>query len=116
MREGLMNSKIKRMRKDRRLSIKSRDFWVNIVDFLQQYWALIENNNDTGMANVYFIHESSGVFATMEFESNEIAEKALLQNGFKKFNDPLEKYNEYITPPEAPFYMVKRSANTKVTN
>ena len=80
-------SKGNKMRKQRRVNISSRDFWVNIVDFLQQYWALIEKDQQTGLAIVYFIHESSGVFATMEFDTIEIAEKALMQNGFKKYTD-----------------------------
>ena len=104
------------MRIDKRRSIKSKDFWLNIVDFLQQYWALIEKDKETGKSMVYFIHESSGVFATMEFETCEIAEKALLQNGFKKYSDPLEKYSEYLSPPKEPYYMVKRSSGTAIMN
>ena len=108
----MTNSKNRKMGKDSRIIIKSRDFWVNIVDFLQQYWALIEI--DAGKAIVYFIHEGSGIFATMEFETREIAEKALMQNGFKKFNDPFETYTDYLTSPEEPFYMVKKSSNSVI--
>ncbi len=104
---SMTNSKNRKMGNDRRIIIKSRDYWVNIVDFLQQYWALIEF--DTEKAIVYFVYEGSGIFATMEFETREIAEKALMQNGFKKFSDPLETYADYLTPPVEPFFMVKRS-------
>ena len=89
------------------IKIKSKDFWVNIVDFLQQYWALIDKDDDSAGVTVYFIHEGSGVFTNMKFKSHAIAEKALLQNGFKKFNDPLEKYTDFMLPPKEPFYMVR---------
>lgn len=93
--------------KEMEIKIKSKDFWVNIVDFLQQYWALIEINDDSPEVTVYFIHEGSGVFTNMKFNSRTIAEKALLQNGFKRFTDPLENYTDFMMPPKAPFYQVK---------
>jgi hypothetical protein len=98
--------------KEMEIKIKSKDFWVNIVDFMQQYWALIEKDNGSQSVTVYFIHEGSGVFTKMKFKSHSIAEKALLQNGFKKYNDPLEKYSDFMMPPKEPYYMVslKQSA------
>ena len=88
------------------IRINSKDFWVNIVDFLQQYWALIEQDSDSGNVTVFFIHEGSGIFANMKFESIEIAEKALMQNGFKKYTDPYENYREFMKPPKEPYFMV----------
>lgn len=93
--------------REKEIKITSKDFWVNIVDFMQQYWALIEDDKDTNGVIVYFIHEGSGVFTNMKFKSHAIAEKALLQNGFKKFNDPLEKYNDFMMPPQEPYFVVK---------
>ncbi len=106
--------KDRKMREDKSVNIKSRDFWVNIVDFLQQYWALVEKDVETNKANVFFIHEGSGVFARMEFDTIEIAQKALLQNGFKKYSDPLENYSEFLTPPKEPFYMLNRSSGSAI--
>lgn len=92
--------------KEMEIKIKSKDFWVNIVDFMQQYWALIDKDEDSKSVTVYFIHEGSGVFTNMKFKSFTIAEKALLQNGFKKFNDPLEKYTDFMMPPKEPYFKV----------
>lgn len=92
--------------KEMEIKIKSKDFWVNIVDFMQQYWALIDQDSESNSVTVYFIHEGSGVFTNMKFKSQNIAEKALLQNGFKKYNDPLEKYTDFMMPPKEPYYMV----------
>lgn len=95
---------------EKKIDIRSKDFWVNIVDFLQQYWALIEHADDSKQVTVYFIHEGSGVFANMKFDNNDIAEKALMQNGFKKYSDPYENYQEFLVPPKAPFHTVKYKA------
>ncbi len=94
--------------KGKEVLINNNDFWVNIVDFLQQYWALIDSDEDTGDVTVYFLNEGSGIFANMDFDSIEIAEKALSQNGFKKYNDPFEKYREYLAPPMKPYFIVRR--------
>jgi hypothetical protein len=59
--------------KEMEIKIKSKDFWVNIVDFLQQYWALIEPDTDSQGVTVYFIHEGSGVFTNMKLKSQSIA-------------------------------------------
>jgi hypothetical protein len=98
--------------KGREVKIKSRDFWVNIVDFLQQYWAVIEQNEDGNDVTVYFLHEGSGIFASMSFESGEIAQKALLQNGFKNYNDPFENFREYLQPPKAPYHYIKKQGRS----
>ena len=89
--------------KEKEIKINSREFWANLVDFVQNYWALIEENGSG--VKVYFIHECSGVFSEISFETKESAEKALLQNGFKRYNDPLENFSNYMRPPEGPYYM-----------
>jgi hypothetical protein len=93
--------------KEKEIKIRSKEFWVNIVDFLQQYWALIEESDDTAQVTVYFIHEGSGVFSNMKFKSKDIATKALMQNGFKKFDDPLENFETFLSPPIEPYYTVQ---------
>ena len=48
------------------IKIKSNEFWVKIVDFLQQNWALIEVEENV---KVWFIHDGSGVFDSLDFEN-----------------------------------------------
>lgn len=100
--------------KGKEVVINSEDYWVNIVDFLQQYWALIESHKNTEEVTVYFLNDGAGIFAKMEFDSTIIAEKAMMQNGFKKYSDPMEKYKEYLTPPTRPYYMIRRSEGQRV--
>ena len=97
------------------VKIKSRNFWVNIVDFLQQYWAVVEKNDDSNDVTVYFLHEGSGIFASMKFDNVEIAQKALSQNGFKDYKDPYENFGEYLNPPKEPFYLVKKQGRSLAT-
>lgn len=94
------------------IKIESKQFWVNIVDFLQQYWAVIEDNKGSKSVTVYFLHEGSGVFANMKFENREIAQKALIQNGFKNFDDPYENFKEYLNPPKEPYYLVNKQGRS----
>ena len=42
------------------MSIQSRDFWVKVVDMLQQNWALIEPEGSK--VTIYFFHDLGGVF------------------------------------------------------
>jgi hypothetical protein len=85
----------------RNIELKSEIFWVKIVDFLQQNWALIEiiNNKIT----VFFIQDSSIIFDEIEFNTIDEAEKGLLKNGFKLFLDENENFQEFISPPKRPF-------------
>lgn len=43
------------------VTIHSTDFWVKVVEMLQQNWALIEDEV-AGAVRVYFISDTSGVF------------------------------------------------------
>lgn len=89
--------------KKKEIKFNSTDFWTNLIDFVQNYWALIEENGSE--VKVYFIHECSVVFSEMSFETKETAEKALRQNGFKSYYDPLEDFSKYMRPPEGPYYL-----------
>ena len=42
------------------VEIKSADFWIKVVDMLQQNWAVIEPL-DVGGVQVYFIGDRGGV-------------------------------------------------------
>lgn len=87
------------------VSVKSDEFWVKIVEFLQQNWALIDEGEKV---KVCFIHDGSGVFDEMEFSTIQEAEKALGRNGFKKYLDPDEKFTDFISPPKRPFFDAPR--------
>ena len=83
------------------VQITSQDFWVKVVEFLQQNWALIEEA-DSGV-RVYFISDTSGVFDQIDFVSPQEAEDALVRNGFSRFADD-PKAQEFLTPPGPPYH------------
>jgi hypothetical protein len=81
--------------------LKSEIFWVKIVDFLQQNWALIEIIDSKII--VFFIQDTSMIFDQIEFSTIEDAEKALLKNGFKLYLDENENFQDFIVPPKKPY-------------
>lgn len=84
------------------IEIKSDEFWVKIVDFLQQNWALIEQKE--GKFSVSFVNDGSGVFDKLEFDNEQEAINGLVRNGFKKYSDPIEDFTQFIKPPARPFF------------
>jgi hypothetical protein len=89
------------MDKNNIIGIQGKEFFFKIVDFLQVNWALIDEHDD-GSARVWFIHDASGVFDDMDFESLEAAVDGLVDNGFDLYNAVTE-IHEHIKPPLAPF-------------
>jgi hypothetical protein len=86
------------------LPIQSRDFWVKVVEMLQQNWALIEPEGD--QVTVYFLHDLGGVFDEIPYGSLREAQTALRLNGFRRFDeDP--SYAEIFARPEPPFRRVE---------
>ena len=83
------------------IELNSETFWVKIVDFHQQTWALIEMIDDKVI--VYFIQDASMVFDKIEFKTIEDAEKGLLKNGFKLYLDNNENFQDFIVPPKKPY-------------
>jgi hypothetical protein len=65
--------------------IQSRDFWVKVVEMLQQNWALIEPGGD--QVTVYFLHDLGGVFDEIPYGSLRDAQAALRLNGFRRFDE-----------------------------
>lgn len=57
------------------IELKSEIFWVKIVDFLQQNWALIEIIDSKII--VFFIQDASMIFDKMEFNTIQEAENGL---------------------------------------
>jgi hypothetical protein len=84
-------------------AIHSSDFWVKVVEMLQQNWALIEA--DACGTRVYFINDASGVFDEIVFSSADMAVEALSRNGFMRLagNNELKSF---LNPPGAPFRRV----------
>ena len=68
------------------VSIESDDYWVKILEMLQQIWVLIEKMPEGGVC-VYFIDDTSGVFDELSLTSTEAAFAALRRNGFQRFAD-----------------------------
>ena len=82
------------------VSITSQDFWVKIVDFLQQNWALIEPM-PSGTCRVYFVTDVSGVFDQLDFPDVHAAEAALERNGFGRIEDNPEF--DFLERPRPPY-------------
>lgn len=84
------------------VEISSRDYWFKIVEFLQQNWALIDEDGRGAGCTVFFFGDTSGVFDRLRFPSIENAEIALLRNGFRRYDtDP--QAQKVIRKPEPPF-------------
>lgn len=86
------------------IALKSNDYWVKIVEFLQQNWALIEENESSANVTIVFFGDTSGVFDTLNYPSKEDAVTALVKNGFYKYLDPNENFTEFIACPQPPFH------------
>ena len=85
------------------VEIQSRDYWVKVVEMLQQNWALIETGEAASSgARVFFIGDTSGVFDEMSFQSGDDAVHALRKNGFRRYADDLD-LESFIGPPKPPF-------------
>ena len=77
----------------------NEDYWIKVVEFLQQNWAVIEPEG-SGF-KILFFDDCSGIFDSIEFDSLEGAETALKRNGFGKYNEDQEAH-DFIGKPKAP--------------
>lgn len=84
------------------VQIESRDFWVKVVDMLQQNWALVDDIPERKEATAYFIHDQSGVFDRLPFRDRGQAERALERNGFRRYLTDAQ-LQSFLRPPEPPF-------------
>ena len=84
------------------VDISHDDFFVKIVEMLQQNWAIIEPVSSTGVC-VYFVSDTSGIFDEIAFSSEAAAITALKRNGFSRYADDL-KLRSFLHPPLAPFH------------
>jgi hypothetical protein len=82
------------------VSTQSRDFWVKVVEMLQQNVALIEPKGSK--VTIYFLHDLGAVFDELGYSSLREAQAALPLNGFRCYDeDP--SYCEMFARPEPPF-------------
>jgi len=88
------------------VNISSKDFWFKIVEFLQQNWALIEEDTESEACIIYFISDGSGVFDQIQYPTIEKAEKALRRNGFEQYDKDPEAQG-FIFPPRPPYFRDK---------
>ena len=86
---------------DKEIIIHSREYWFKIVDFLQQNWALIDEEPQ-GASTIFFVHNASGVFDRIVFPSLYDARTGLRKNGFRLYTEDLES-QKFIVPPKPPF-------------
>ena len=82
--------------------IKSTDFWVKVVEMLQQNWALIDDETE-GAVRVFFVNDASGVFDERVFSAKRLALQALSRNGFTRFADSAD-LQSFLRPPPAPYH------------
>lgn len=91
--------------KDKEITILSRDYWYIVTSFLQQNWALIDENED-GSVTVFFLGDTSGVFDRMIFGSKALAISGLKRNLFVRYEEDKEAH-QFIFPPQPPFHKFK---------
>jgi len=83
------------------VAIQDTDFWVKVIEMLQQNWAVIEPDATTGV-RLYFITDTSGVFDEITFVSTVEASDALCRNGFRRFSDAPD-LQSFFRQPSEPF-------------
>ena len=74
------------------------DWYVKLVEMLQQNWAIIKLGETT---QIIFVNDPGDVFDIIEVKDQETAHDKLMQNGFDKFSSPSWKrpLDEILTPP-----------------
>jgi hypothetical protein len=83
------------------VDIRDRDFWVKVVEMLQQNWALIDDEPD-GSATIHFVSDSGSVFDGISFASRHEAQGALQRNRFRRFAED-SAAQSILRPPSPPF-------------
>jgi hypothetical protein len=77
----------------------SPQWWVKVIEMLQQNWALPVASNKG--VDVLFVTDTSGVFDRLAFDSGETAKAALRRNGFVEYaSDP--GLQRFLAPPTLP--------------
>ena len=82
--------------------IHNADYWVKVVEFLQQNWALVDEDAD-GRARIFFINDASGIFDELVCETTREARESLIANHFREFSES-QDLQSLIRPPLGPFH------------
>jgi hypothetical protein len=85
---------------EQEICIGSRDFWVKLVEMLQQNWALIEETEKS--CRVWFLTDCGGVFDEMDFADRAEAERSLIRNGFCRYVDN-PNLSTFLDLPQPPY-------------
>lgn len=83
------------------MPIEGLDFWVKVVDMLQQNWAIIQYDPSDG-ARVFFISDRSEIFDQLTFRDVTEAEIALARNGFREFANAAD-LKSFLRAPLPPY-------------
>ncbi len=73
-----------------------------VVDFLQQNWAVIIED-DKG-ARIIFYGDTRGVFDELRYDKLKVAKDALRRNGFRRYRED-KKAQEFIGLPRGRFHL-----------
>lgn len=84
------------------VGIRSTQYWVKIVEFLQQNWALVDQEAD-GRAKIYFVNDTGGIFDELTCDSINEAHDALIKNRFLVFSNCTD-LQSFLSPPSGPFH------------
>lgn len=85
---------------------KHRDptkFWFKFVEFQQENWALMEEDN--GKYILYFFDATKGVFDFIEYDTEIVLRKELMYNSFERY----EKEAFQMEIPEGEFYVSEQA-------
>lgn len=88
------------------VEIKSTIYWVKIIEFLQQNWALVDELS-SGEFCIYFFSDDSGVFDSIIYPSKSEAISALKRNYFELYLDLPTDFQSFLFTPEPPFFKSK---------
>lgn len=84
------------------MQLSDREFWVKIVDFLQQNWALVTPES-AGTVKIHFMGDTGGIFDELNFQNVHLAREALARNDFEHF-DSTPSLKEFLYPPSEPYH------------
>lgn len=85
------------------LDLRTKDFWVKVVDFLIHNWAVVRVTR-SGTPELIFFDDASRVFDSMAFDNIDEAVAGLRRNGFKPYVE-MGEFKKVLPKPRPPFSM-----------
>jgi type I restriction enzyme M protein len=82
--------------------VKIPVFWVKVVGFLQQNWAIIQERD--GITAILFFDDLGRVFDELDFQNQQQAVDGLKRNGFSRYGDAQDNIRDYVSQPEWPLH------------